>query len=194
MRGRPAEFDPEEALQAAMAVFWSQGYTGTSVSDLLEATHLSRSSLYQTFTSKEALFRTCLQHYCESFAQKMHGDLEQAPSGRAYIDQVFLNIARQADDPELRRGCLAMNSAMEFGHQDSALAGEVRAGLQRFVDVFTCAVKRAQAEGDIPAHRSATDLGQYLVSSMSGVRMLIKSGIKPQEAERIVRLILQALD
>ena len=55
---RPREFDEEQALLAAMQVFWRKGYDGTSIPDLLEATGLSRSSLYETFGDKAALFAT----------------------------------------------------------------------------------------------------------------------------------------
>ena len=37
MPGPPKQFDREEALSRAVDVFWTQGYLGTSVEDLLEA-------------------------------------------------------------------------------------------------------------------------------------------------------------
>lgn len=177
-----------------MEVFWSRGYTGTSVSDLLEATDLSRSSLYQTFSSKEALFRDCIRRYCDTTVQQLQSDLDHASSGRAFIEQTFLNVARRADDPQMRRGCLAMNTAMELGDQHSGISKEVHTGLLRFADVFAAAVQQAQAEGDITGSKSAGELGRYLVSSMCGLRMFIKSGMRPEEVERIVRIIIQSLD
>ena len=194
MRGRPSQFDPQQAMQAAMNVFWSHGFTGTSISDLLEATNLSRSSLYQTFTSKESLFRDCLNQYCDLSVRQLRTELDRCPSGRTFIEQTFMNVARQADDPDIRRGCLAMNTAMELGHEETDISHDVHAGLQKFTSVFTDAVKRAQAEGDIAAENSATELGCYLVSSMCGLRMFIKSGMRPGDAGRVVRIILKALD
>lgn len=194
MRGRPAEFDPDTATDAAMRVFWSQGYAATSISDLLAATSLSRSSLYQTYSSKEGLFRHCLDRYCEDLAAQLRDGLDSARSARAFVEETFLQVARHADNVTVRQGCLAMNTAIELGHTDSPLARHVHRSLQRFARVFSDAVRRAQREGTISADKKPADLGHYLVSSMCGLRMLIKCGASPAEAGRVATIMLRALD
>ena len=61
--GRPIEFDPDAALTDAMQLFWRKGYENTSLPDLLDAMQLSKSSLYQAFGSKQALFERCMTRY-----------------------------------------------------------------------------------------------------------------------------------
>src|SRR5260370_37523240 len=64
-RGRPREFDTDAAIERAMGVFWSSGYCGTSLPDLLEATNLSRGSLYAAFGDKHGLFLRALDRYLD---------------------------------------------------------------------------------------------------------------------------------
>ena len=61
--GRPRQYDPEIALDAAQMAFWSHGYAGTSVADLCAATGLKKGSLYQAFGDKHALFMQVLERY-----------------------------------------------------------------------------------------------------------------------------------
>ncbi|WP_164711243.1 TetR/AcrR family transcriptional regulator, partial [Pseudomonas viridiflava] len=62
MSGKP-QYDESAVLKAATGVSWRHGYANASVSDLTEATGLSRSSLYQRFQDKDGLFNESLQLY-----------------------------------------------------------------------------------------------------------------------------------
>lgn len=86
-----------------------------------------------------------------------------------------------------------MNTASEFGQSDAEVAARVKAGTARFRKVFLQAVKRAQAEGDIPAERDAGLLADYLVTNMSGLRSLTKAGASAAAIRRIAGVTLSAL-
>ncbi len=61
--GRKRTFDEEQALEAAMRVFWQKGYVGTSLSDLTAALGINKPSLYAAFGNKEQLFASALARY-----------------------------------------------------------------------------------------------------------------------------------
>src|SRR4028118_8402 len=63
VKGRPREFCVEQALAAALGVFWTKGYEGSSLSDLTQAMGITRPSLYAAFGNKEELFRKALDLY-----------------------------------------------------------------------------------------------------------------------------------
>ena len=64
---RPKEFNPDDALEKAMQVFWHKGYEATSMEDLLTAMDLNRGSLYDTFGDKRQLFLKAIDRYCHGF-------------------------------------------------------------------------------------------------------------------------------
>ena len=47
---RPREFEIDDALQDAMAVFWRKGYDGASLPDLLDGMGIARGSLYKALS------------------------------------------------------------------------------------------------------------------------------------------------
>jgi TetR/AcrR family transcriptional regulator, transcriptional repressor for nem operon len=192
--GRPLEFDPDKVIDSAMEVFWCKGYEATSMTDLLEAMNLSKSSLYQAFGSKQQLFERCLTHYADMLSTNMEKELNASRSGRSFIENMLDTIASTAEQKEGAKGCLMVNSANEFGQKDSVIAISLEGGLQFFTKVFIKAVKRAQSEGDISADADPHVIANYLHVSISGLRTMIKAGADKKSIKGTVTLILKALD
>ncbi len=191
--GRPLEFDPEQALDSALAVFWSQGYEATSLQDLLQATALSKSSFYQAFHSKRALFERCLDRYRDRVAHDLGERLNQAMSGRAFIEDTLRGIAEEARHQRRPRGCLVMNTANEFSQSDAKLARRVASGVESFRKVFLAAVQRGQREGGISREHPPEALANFLVSSITGLRTMVKAGTDAAIVEGVIEVTLKAL-
>src|SRR6201997_1906904 len=64
-RGRPRSFDETGALERATQVFWSKGYDGVTIDDLVEGMGVGRPSLYAVFGDKRAIFLRDLKAYAE---------------------------------------------------------------------------------------------------------------------------------
>ncbi len=189
--GRPLEFDPNTALEAAMHQFWSKGYERTSMQELLAAMNLSKSSLYQAFGSKRQLFRQCVGRYADQFAAQLRQGLSGAPSGWRFIED-FLHSVLQ-DLTGAPRGCLVMNTASELGQSEPEIAQDVAQSIGRFRGILQAAVERAQREGDIAPDRDARILASYLVSSMSGLKTQAKAGADAETLKGIIGVTLKAL-
>lgn len=173
--GRPIQYDPEAVLDAAMQTFWSRGYEGTALPNLLAATGLARSTLYQMFGSKQGLFETCLDHYTETLAQGMEQALEAAPSGLEFLTSVLEGFIEERGTEARRRGCLVLNSAREFSCREPSIAKRVNASTQRMLGIFAKAIRRAQAEGDIPSDADSEALAVFFLSSVSGLRNMLQT-------------------
>ena len=193
MAGRPREFDVGVARDAAMQLFWSQGYEPTSLSQLLSKMGLSKSSFYQTFESKHALFEQCLVRYGEILVGTMREGLENAPTPLAFIRGALTDIAKETQDPAGRRGCLMMNTAAEFAQSDPGIARCVNAGMKASQDVFAEAVTAAQADGSIQSKVSPEALADYLVTTVIGLKTQVKAGASNKKVEDIAKLSVTAL-
>ena len=192
--GRPLEFDPDIALEAAMQLFWRKGYESSSLQDLLTAMGLSKSSFYQTFKSKHSLFRQAIAHYRTTLTDEMTTNLNESNSGKAFIEALFSHINSETVSPDERRGCLLMNTASEFAQTDPDIAALVTSSIDAITDVFELAVQQAQDQGDISTDKDARTLATYLVSSMSGLRNMVKAGADRETITRIATVTLAALD
>jgi len=191
--GRPREFDTEQALDAAMHLFWRQGYEATSMQDLLDNMHLSKSSLYQTFGSKHDLFQQCIARYRQMMTSGLQQALDNAPSGKQFIEGFFTTLVEDICNADTRIGCLIMNTATELAPHDATIGKLIKQGADRFASVFQQAVERAQREGDIARNKDSATLGYFLVSNLSGLNSMAKAGASRKVLRGIAKEIIQAM-
>ena len=78
-----------------MNVFWRQGYEASSLQDLISAMGLSKSSFYQSFESKQALFKRCIKFYRQGLVDELQGKLSKSDSGKAFIQTLFHDVAKE---------------------------------------------------------------------------------------------------
>lgn len=191
--GRPLEYEPDVALDATMQAFWRRGYEGTSMRDLLDATGLSKSSFYQAFSSKHQAFQMALSHYCDNVTSNLRARLRAGDSGWEFIESVFMGAAEETLTAKDPRGCMIVNVATEFSARDPRIRELIAEGAKRVTQVFVTAVKQAQSEGMIPADKDPNVLGRYLLSSLSGLRTMVKAGTSHRAMAEIVGVIMSAL-
>ena len=147
--GRPLEFEPQGAIDAAMQLFWERGYEQTSLQDLEGRTGLSRSSLYNTFDLKRALFTLALDRYRVQLHDRVLADLEAGTAGlgdlHRFVDAVGAGLA----DPEVAWGCLMINSLAEFGGRDADVVRYGQAYMEQFRSAIAGGLDRAASLGEI---------------------------------------------
>lgn len=190
---RPPEFDRDVVLERAMEVFWEKGYEAASLQDLIDAMDLSKSSFYQAFRSKHDLFAVTLDHYTDCLSTKLANDLAVSDSGLGFIERTFLGVVESARQKTGLKGCFLINTASEFGQANDEIAELTLSGLRKMERVFTRALVKAQQDGEIPTTKDPKALASYLVSNMSGIKTMVKAGIKPSVLRPIVSTIIASL-
>src|SRR5258708_19142689 len=118
-RGRPREFDTEAAVERAMDVFWSGGYHGTSLPDLLEATELSRGSLYAAFGDKHGLFLRALDRYIDDALARLDCDLDPRKNALAGLRACLAGYVERTNGVAGQRGCLVVATALGMAAHDT---------------------------------------------------------------------------
>ncbi len=164
------------------------------MADLLQAMHLSKSSLYQSFGSKAQLFQRCINRYADWLLADLRMQLAQAVSGRSFIQTLFANVANTAERPEGAKGCLMVNSVVEFGQRDSAVASALEGSMQPLTALFVEAIQHAKRDGEIGQDADVMALANYVHVALGGLRTMIKAGMDKKTALELVPLILKVLD
>jgi len=105
-RGRPRNFDETAALEKATQVFWSKGYDGVTIDDLVAGMGVGRPSLYAIFGDKRAIFLRALKIYAERKGAQAKKALLTPQSLRDSITSFLRYAVESATEKGSARGCL----------------------------------------------------------------------------------------
>jgi len=193
---RLKEFNPNEALEKAMHVFWHKGYEATSMEDLLTAMDINRGSLYATFGDKHELFMQTMDLYCSggSGVGSKLSILSQPGPALPLIRQ-FIGAMMEFGlaDPQ-RRGCLIANTAMELAPHQIDVAKKISARLQSLEEAFFKLLTRAASEGELARNKNPRALARVLVTMMQGTIVMIKAGTPADVVRQTAETALSILE
>jgi AcrR family transcriptional regulator len=184
-RGRPREFCVDQALAAALRVFWSKGYDSTSLTDLTEAMGITRPSLYAAFGNKESLFRQALDLYEREKLAYVGKALEQ-PTMRGVAQVLLRGAVDNVCSAEEPHGCLGFIASVSCGDESQAIREEVVKRGKKAKVALMERLERAQVEGDLPTHISLEGLASYVSAMLQGISVQAGSGATREELDRLV--------
>lgn len=184
-KGRPREFDYDQALAKALRVFWRNGYEAASMAELTAEMGITKPSLYAAFGNKEQLFHKALDLYEREKLAYMTSALD-APTAREVAERLLrgsLQIQTSSCDP---KGCLGVISTAACGVEAEGIKAEVVKRRASSEAALIARFERAVAEGEVPDHLTAPALVRFLFALMQGLAIQGGSGATCAELSQLV--------
>ncbi len=190
MKGRPREFDADEALDRALEVFWRKGYEGASLSELTEAMGINRPSLYAAFGNKEELFRKALDRYADGPAAYTREALN-APTARGVLERLLHGAAEALTHPDYPPGCLGVHGALSCGEAAESIRDELSARRAAYEVLLRQRLERARTEGDLATDIACADLARLVMTVMQGMAVQAAGGASREDLRRVAEMMLR---
>ena len=191
---RCREFAIDQVLDQALDAFWLKGYTATSMTDLLAAMQLSKSSFYECFGSKRAVLLAALKRYsARALAETRSHFAGAGPAAPLLAAWLMHGIDPQTHRPSERCGCLIINIAVELAPHDGEIEAAVRHHLDSLTALLSETVMRGQADGSLAAHRAPAPTADLLLNLVAGLQVLAKGGVEISRLTAIVDAHLECL-
>ena len=190
-RGRPKTFDRDAALDKALTLFWTHGYEGTSLSDLVAATGAKAPTLYAEFENKEGLFRAAMERYVERFSAERNAALQdESKSVAEAIEGWFRATAACFTHRDTPAGCFFICTSTALSSSSGEIAHMLRqqhdAQQQTLIDFLTV----RQQRGDIPAQVDILSLARYLACMLQGMSVRAREGAPKADLDNIIDTLM----
>ncbi|HEY9786272.1 MAG TPA: TetR/AcrR family transcriptional regulator [Candidatus Obscuribacterales bacterium] len=190
-KGRPREFDTEEALDKAIIVFWRKGYRGTSLDDLTEAMEINRPSLYAAFVDKERLFLSAIDRYRSKFLAPPTKKLINASSLREGLPEFLKGMGAVILNDETPPGCMIACLLSEECCDSAAIKGKLLDSIALADSTFQPIFEKHKAEL-APGIDPAT-AARLLTTALHGMAIRARAGGGKRDLVRISSGLVRAL-
>ena len=171
-------------LDALTALFWRQGYEATSMADIVEASGLNKSSLYNTFGSKQELFATILDRYVDMRMQFLRETIEASGDGIDGLHRFLDTMRGELDTEHGRNGCLCVNTTAELGTSDTGVTDcglDYRGRMRNaWIDVLETAAETGAFDRALAEPRA-----DLMLMLMLGISVAVRGGASGDELDRL---------
>jgi TetR/AcrR family transcriptional repressor of nem operon len=191
---RQKEFNRDEVLHKAMEVFWTRGYEGASIQDLVKHMGINRQSIYDTFGDKHSLFLQSLDRYREIESRKVFAVLERRGSVKKNLRQLFEEVVARALSAEGRRGCFVGNSMSELAGRCKATADQTCSSVASAEKTLRRALERGREQGELSRVRDTRAVARFLYCNLQGLLLLAKATGDRKLLSDVVKVTLSVLD
>jgi TetR/AcrR family transcriptional repressor of nem operon len=191
---RTRQFDERQALLAAMLVFWEKGYEGTSIHDLEQAMGLNRTSIYNAFGNKRALFNRVMLCYKESVMSSLFAELHNAPNIKEGVRRLLYGALDIHFDEENPGGCLMVLSMLEENQHDDQAKAEMQEAFHNLKNTVQSLLTRAKKAGELSPDLDAGGMATTIVATMSGMMVLGKANFSKAALKKTINQVVSLLD
>ena len=188
--GRHAAFDRDSVLDNALTLFWSRGYSATSLRQLEEVTELHPGSLYYHFQNKEGLYLSTLDFYLN---HDLRARIEQYLNPASSEDGLrrFLTTGyRHSKEEQFRNCCFLACTSTELHLLPEQARELVNRGLDTLRNALESQLQQISPESD---HSTYSDKAQELISFFLGLQLLARVTPNQHQLDALVKHTLHQI-
>ncbi|WP_248930361.1 TetR/AcrR family transcriptional regulator [Paenibacillus hamazuiensis] len=193
--GRPRSFNRDEAVAAAMLLFWEHGFESTSLAQLRAAMgDISAASFYAAFESKEALFREAVDKYISTYGHVSETFRDTSLTSRAAMELGLRQTARVQTENSHPSGCLLVLSAVNCSPGQKHIIEMLAKERERVRGWLNDCIERAVANGELPDSTNISTLVTLFNTFLRGISTQARDGVPYEAIDAAITQLMSVWD
>ncbi|MES2134573.1 MAG: TetR/AcrR family transcriptional regulator [Bacteroidota bacterium] len=169
-----AEKTKEFIIQKSAPIFNMKGYAGTSLSDIITVTGLTKGSIYGNFKNKDEVAIAVYKYNFNGLRKRIAESLEEKNSYYdkliAHVDYYRLNWKQICE----RGGCPILNASIEADDNLSFLKNHVQDSIKTWTKDLNHIIEQGQKTKEFKASVDPLEYAYTIITLLEGGVMLLK--------------------
>ena len=189
-----AERTKQFIVEMTAPVFNEKGYSGTSLSDMTNATGLTKGSIYGNFAGKDEVAVACFDYNLQKVNRIIHQEMQKKESGRdkllVYV-HVYENFLKH---PFPAGGCPILNTATEADDTHPLLKQKAIDAVQLWKSKITAIIETGIRKGEFSKKANAEQTALTMIAMIEGCIMIAKLTGKMHYRKYVMRSVEKIID
>ncbi len=175
-----------------MRLFWERGYEGTSFDDLTAAMRISPSSFYNSFGSKEQLYREATEYYLAGTSRWFNQILADPTDTRTVFERLVEAGAVRLTSDDFPCGCMVSLAGTHLPPALDSVRDMLVACRVMSEQALAERLRRGIAAGDLKPDTDADALAAFFSAVFRGMAVQARDGASRERLREIGQLAMQA--
>lgn len=178
-------------MDQALQLFWTKGYEGTTLLDLVDTIGILKPSLYSAFGSKEELFLKVLDLY----QNRLRAAVSHAftlPSGRSSLEDYLRELAKFQSAAGTPHGCLLVQGALVGSEDSKQVTKALRNSRTYGAGIIRSLLERALRQRELPGGTDIDALALYFNAVSHGISVQAVSGVAPKDLQNSITIAMRS--
>lgn len=160
-------------IEKAAPIFNTKGIAATAMSDIMEATKLSKGSMYVHFENKDVLACAAVDHNMKLLGQKLQTQLSKGKTAKeqlfAYIDFFSNPVA-----PPVVGGCPLLNFGTEADDTNPTVKEKVNKAIRANQQLLSGIINTGIENKEFKASLNAADFATIMFAMLEGAHLMAR--------------------
>jgi TetR/AcrR family transcriptional repressor of nem operon len=186
----------EKILHESLKLFSLNGFLGTSIHDILEATNTSKGGFYNHFSSKEELFFQVLDEARKIWREKNLKGLDRIENSTEIIKRLLKNYKDRylKDADNFPGGCVFITLAAELNDQRPQLSKELEKGFVGLKGMLRRLLEQGKESGELIKAVNTDTVTEILFSGMLGASLVYGVNKSKTSLDKSINALIEFLE
>lgn len=173
-----AERTRQFIIEKTAPIFNTKGYAGTSLSDITDATGLTKGSIYGNFNDKDEVAVAAFEHNIGQLRIVLNAEMAKQPTARGKL-LALIDAYQWIHKAPVEGGCPIMNTVVDADDTHSLLKAKVEEVVLKWKTWVTQVIEAGVAGGEFRAVENAEQVALTLFAIIEGAILIRRATNKP---------------
>lgn len=180
-------------IEKAAPIFNTKGIAATSMSDIMEATKLSKGSMYVHFENKEVLACAAVEHNMKMLSDQLQKTLSRFKTSKEQLF-AYIDFFSDPNHPPVVGGCPLLNFGTEADDTNPIVKEKVNRGIKQGEELLSGIIEKGIINKEFRAEWNPADFATVLFAMLEGGHLMSRMSGSNEKIEIIANSLKKNIE